>query len=281
MEVQSQKKRNKKPKERAASEGIYDIYCITNIVNGKKYVGQSVNGYEYRFYRHKTLAERAKRQGKQMFPIYSAIVLYGSESFTTELLQQCYSKQDADNAEKEQINTLKTLAPNGYNLALGGGGPSGVVMPPEIRFESAKQRTRVRQDKQFIPTSERTESNTQRKIITIDGVTYQSIREAARLLNVSRIKINYLLGNKSYYRRGSEVIIDGIEYDSVTSAIAATGLSRYRVCKKLNGGVTGAASKPLMVDGVYYSSKSKAKMELTLGEGGLKALEDMGRLVWI
>ena len=57
-----------------------DIYKITNRINGKVYIGQSVD-YEKRFHGHKTSAER----GDEAY-LYNAMRKYGVDNFDCELI---------------------------------------------------------------------------------------------------------------------------------------------------------------------------------------------------
>lgn len=100
---------------------VYYIYCITNKLNNKSYVGQSVNAEE----RWKDHIYDAKRQiGKtaisKKFPIHNAIAKYGEQEFIWQIIDQCENIDEANEAEEFYISYLQTLFPNGYNLLPGG-----------------------------------------------------------------------------------------------------------------------------------------------------------------
>jgi len=88
------------------------IYCLTNNVNGKAYVGQTVQRLSARTYDH----------GREKTAIGAALRKYGSENFTAEVLQSCRTQAALNRAEKKWIRDLDTMAPNGYNLHEGGKG---------------------------------------------------------------------------------------------------------------------------------------------------------------
>jgi group I intron endonuclease len=93
------------------------IYCITNLINGKKYIGQTIQSVEKRFKRHcwpSTLRRAA-------MPISLAIKKYGKENFKVELLHECFSQEQLDKMEIYYANNLDTFSPNGYNLRAGNG----------------------------------------------------------------------------------------------------------------------------------------------------------------
>ena len=91
------------------------LYKITNLINGKSYIGQSINP-EHRFVSH---ISRAKNDSDNS-PIHSAIKKYGKENFKLEILEW---SEDYNQREKELIIEYNTLSPNGYNVAKGGEEP--------------------------------------------------------------------------------------------------------------------------------------------------------------
>ena len=92
------------------------IYCITNRINGKSYIGQSVN-IEERWKGHKTRPFN-KNSSQYDKPLYRAIRKYGLENFIFSILEEC-KKEDLNKAEIFWINRLDTYN-NGYNLTAGG-----------------------------------------------------------------------------------------------------------------------------------------------------------------
>jgi len=96
------------------------IYKITNIVNSKIYVGQTIGSLYDRWCGHKSETKRGYK-----YPLYQAFVKYGIDNFTVELLETLpinSTQEDLDNREKWWIATLQTLSPKGYNLDVGGRG---------------------------------------------------------------------------------------------------------------------------------------------------------------
>jgi len=93
---------------------MIEIYCHTNRITGKSYVGQSCHGMEHRWKGH------VKSAGKCDLLFANAIRKHGPESFEHRLLMQCETQEDADDMEDFFIQELKTLVPRGYNLKGGG-----------------------------------------------------------------------------------------------------------------------------------------------------------------
>ena len=93
------------------------IYLLHNTVNGKGYVGQTTGTLTKRLYGHKW--DSTKKRGRI---IHRAIAKYGFDSFKVSVLKTCASQEELDAEEIRFISELGTLAPKGYNLALGGNG---------------------------------------------------------------------------------------------------------------------------------------------------------------
>lgn len=88
------------------------IYKITNCINGKMYIGQTIHPNR-RWTEHKQKA----RNGQDQFPIHLAIAKYGADNFTFEIIEWT---EDFNNEERRLIQELNTLSPNGYNISEGG-----------------------------------------------------------------------------------------------------------------------------------------------------------------
>ena len=91
------------------------IYKITNLINGKEYVGQTGLSIEERFKEH----IRASQRGVET-PLYKAFRKYGIENFIIEELEQC-NFEKLNNQEKFWIQNENSYS-NGYNATLGGEG---------------------------------------------------------------------------------------------------------------------------------------------------------------
>lgn len=90
------------------------IYKITNLKDGKSYVGQSIN-ITKRWNQHRN--EYQKEGG--CLVLYAAMRKYKIENFSFEILEEC-SIEQLNEKEIYWISKLNTLVPNGYNVALGG-----------------------------------------------------------------------------------------------------------------------------------------------------------------
>ena len=87
------------------------IYKLTNKVDGKIYIGQTVFSVEHRWKRH---VEYAKRGGEGY--LQKAIRMHGAKSFTQEKIATAYDKHQLDELEKHYILHFDSLNPEvGYN----------------------------------------------------------------------------------------------------------------------------------------------------------------------
>lgn len=96
----------------------FEVYCITNNINGKRYVGITANGYENRFANH---IWHSRKQWSGCRALYNSMRKHGAKAFSVELLQIAESLEHLNKLECEWIARLGTLSPNGYNLTEGGG----------------------------------------------------------------------------------------------------------------------------------------------------------------
>lgn len=94
------------------------IYCITNLVNEKKYVGKTTYSITKRFQEH---CRDSKKERCNKRPLYDAMNKYGTENFVVEELIEC-PNDELDSYEKMFIENLQTYGHNGYNATKGGDG---------------------------------------------------------------------------------------------------------------------------------------------------------------
>ena len=91
------------------------VYKWTNKVNGKGYVGKTVNEYA-RYWQHATgKSMRGKKKHKQQLIDYK-IQQYGVAAFKYEVLQKDIPKDQLLAAEAKWMTSENTLVPNGYNI---------------------------------------------------------------------------------------------------------------------------------------------------------------------
>ena len=85
------------------------IYCIENLINNKKYIGQSKNIYR-RWKQH------IKDSEIKQLPLYKSIRKYGIENFKFFILEEC-KITELTLREDYYITYYNSYVPNGYNLS--------------------------------------------------------------------------------------------------------------------------------------------------------------------
>lgn len=109
------------------------IYLVTNKIDGKKYVGQTIVALALRWYRH----VYAAMQGAQGV-FQRAIKHHGRDAFTIEAIHTCApSKLNA--AERRFIKQYDCMAPKGYNLTSGGDAGKKVSALTRERMSKAQK----------------------------------------------------------------------------------------------------------------------------------------------
>lgn len=99
---------------------ITGIYKITNNINGKIYIGQSID-IEHRWNEH--------QKAKTNFYLHNAIRKYGIENFDFEIIEEC-EEHLLNSREIFWIDYYDSYN-NGYNLTTGGEGTRGHKMSDE------------------------------------------------------------------------------------------------------------------------------------------------------
>ena len=107
---------------------IHFIYCYTNLINNKRYIGQT-NNFNRRKKQHiqDSIHQHIGHEIAYQQPIHCAIRKYGIDNFKIEILETINTEnwQDVNELETKYIKELNTLAPNGYNLKAEGAANRG------------------------------------------------------------------------------------------------------------------------------------------------------------
>lgn len=100
------------------SEVIGRVYLITNIVNGKQYIGQTKKPIQQRWKGHLNYARKGS-----LYALHNALRKYGTDNFTVVCVEEILgSHADLMAAEIRHIAQYGCRVPNGYNMTKGGDG---------------------------------------------------------------------------------------------------------------------------------------------------------------
>lgn len=167
------------------------IYLWRNKINGKTYVGSSVNlTKRFKNYFNESYITRLK----DFMIIYKALLAYGYENFTLEILEYC---DPASILEREQYY-LDTLKPE-YNILKVAGSSFGYKHSEEVLL---KMRNRTASLDARLKMSEN--NHKRQAVVIIDnqkGVStkFSTMKEAGIFLNISTTMIGkYLKSNKLF-----------------------------------------------------------------------------------
>ena len=189
------------------TSGKYCVYCHTNKINKKKYIGQTKSNI---FKRCGKNGEGYKNQNK----FYRAIQKYGWDNFNHEIIASNLTKDEADNFERILINKFDSIN-NGYNVASGGGGCSGWHLTKEQKEHLSKMfsgKNHPNYGKHFKPeTIEKMKAakigkknlkisginNYNSKQVEYDGIVFNTIYDCANYIGVSSSCLEKWLNNKN------------------------------------------------------------------------------------
>lgn len=90
------------------------LYKISNTINNKLYIGQTITGLAKRWGQHKASCIRRKRS-----KLYNAMRKYGIDKFKIEEICRVENIEELNKIEKETIEKFDTVY-NGYNITFGG-----------------------------------------------------------------------------------------------------------------------------------------------------------------
>lgn len=113
------------------------IYKVTNLINGKMYVGQTTRDLSYRMSQHL----RSSRHSRPSI-LGKAIKKYGFQYFKFENIDTANTKDELNSKEIFWIKNLSTQIPYGYNILPGG---EGIAMTEYVKnriSESCKGKKR-------------------------------------------------------------------------------------------------------------------------------------------
>jgi len=133
------------------------IYSITNTINNKRYIGQTIHSKEYRWYRHCYMSAYEDEDNH----FHRAIQKYGPDVFIIETIEEISDISLLNEREVFWITYFDTFK-NGYNSTTGG--DNGKILSQEARNKiistkkgkkfTSEHREKLRQAKLGKPLSE-------------------------------------------------------------------------------------------------------------------------------
>lgn len=178
---------------------ICGIYCIENLLNHKKYIGQSVNIYA-RWSGHKSELRHNTHSNTY---IQSSWNKYGEENFKFYILELCLPRQ-LDSRERWNIKYFKTyLRKYGYNLDMGGQSIRDIMPYQRYKISITHKGKYVNENTRQLLSNIHSKS----VVCLNNNQIFKSRTEAAIAYNTSPTVISDICSGKNlYYRYNGEYL---------------------------------------------------------------------------
>jgi hypothetical protein len=234
------------------------VYLLTNCVNGKRYVGITVNTVEARWALHCSASRNGSKDA-----IHCAIRKYGPQSFSLTVLEFDLTWAQLCGRERHFIQFLGSSPPGGYNMSLGGEGAFGVVRGERHR-EAVGAATRDR----FVKRPELREQYSERlRQKWQDPAWQQKISTAVSAARTGVRLSEARRQHMSQRMRGNKNLLGHVHTLETRAKISASGKSRHISDKaRINmsvakrGALNPRWGKPSSRRGVVLSTETKAKL---------------------
>lgn len=166
------------------------IYRITNLLNGKCYIGQdSKNNPKY--------------FGSGVY-IKRAIKKYGKDNFRKDILQYCKDVEELNKQESFWIKKINTFVPNGYNVKDGGKGGGGCAEETKIKISNANMGRKISEEaKQKISIFNKKRFDNEEERLRISVATKKGMTEEVR----KKISDKKMGVPRSTYHKDSRTIL--------------------------------------------------------------------------
>lgn len=176
-------------------ENYFYVYKITNLLNGKIYIGKSRRKLKCgatRWQIHLRIAKGGKEKyGRSYSVLHAAITKYGKENFFYQEIDNTNDEQKALHLEKYWISQLKDSGYTLYNVTDGGEGTSGRKHTEETKYkigfsqQGSKSYNAKLDENKVIKIKQLLKENKNRKDI-------------ANIFNVSKSTIDMIAKNKRW-----------------------------------------------------------------------------------
>lgn len=184
------------------------IYTITNLVNGKQYVGQTIQF---------PAIKRWKRHIADVYKLdtilYRALRKYGIEKFSFKVIDSCLSNEELNEAEIDWIEALNTFRGDGYNMTSGG----------DSYIMSEEQKKKISASLKQIDWGAMTERN---KKISIAHTGVKKATAAVEKTAATKRKVVYQYDSKGTYMA---------QYGSYREAAALTNTHKDAISNCIRG----------------------------------------------
>lgn len=183
------------------------IYKVTNTINNKIYIGQTIRNFDKRKCEH---LHQAKTNHRSCAYFHSAILKYGHKAFIWEIVFESNDLEKLNEKEIELIKLYNSYGKNGYNLCIGGNSNFGYKHSEET----------INKRKNF-KHSEKTKEAARNRMLgsSLSEIAKEKIRQANLGKKASKETKEKM--SKSNLGKGTKSVIcleTGVTYNSITEA---------------------------------------------------------------
>jgi group I intron endonuclease len=180
-----------------ANRKTYHLYCITNLENGKQYIGATYRKVEQRFGQH--ISDALNNRGNGCTSLKNAMREFGEKCFNVSTLLVCNEEQ-IDFYEDRFINLYNTLHPSGYNLKTGG--RSGCKLLDETKKQIAESNRG-----KFVGDETRVLIGSTSKYRNMSESNKQRLKNALAILGLDDLPMYITLSVDRRYNRNVDKIV--------------------------------------------------------------------------
>lgn len=210
------------------------IYKITNLINGKIYIGQTTKSVQSRWRKH------CKKSSNGCSAIHNAIMKYGKDNFAIESVDTASNIEELNKKEKYWISSLNSIYPTGYNLRLGGDNSlhnETTILKQSLAKIGTKNPMYGKNVHDFMTNEEILIKNKNISLAkkgvknpktaqVLKGRTKESHEYLAKMAEKKKMQN---LGEKN--PNAKKITVNGIIYNTMKDASIKTGLSMFKLRK--------------------------------------------------
>ena len=238
-----------------AREKICGIYKIENLVNGKVYIGQSVD-IKSRWNEHKWYS-KAQTGYAYNYPLYRAFRKYGIDKFNFEIIEECV-REELNEREMYYIELYRSYIryedSNGYNQTLGGEGGICKELSEEAKIKiSEANKGRLSGGK-----------NPSAKKVVCENIEFDSATDCAKHYNISPRLMRPWLNRTNNMPK--EWYDKGLRYFDKT-------MDDYKI-QNGNSGGNNVKSIPVYCEDMVFSNVRECAEHYNINSGTMKGWLD-------
>ena len=168
------------------------IYQIRNKITGENYIGSTEKNYMLRFAKHITMCASNKMDCPKL---YKNFLKYGYHNFAIEVVKWIHEDEDIKSIEQQYCEWLK---PSLNSLWGAKHTKDSIEKMRKSQKEYWKNNTHPNKGIPLTDKHKKNLSKSMSKKCSVDGVTYESVKECARMLGIHKDTVSWRMRSKSF-----------------------------------------------------------------------------------